>query len=202
MSIKCPILKPIVAAVCVTVMNTVPLAAQSLEVTRDAPTEQVAPDLQDEDALLAALLSAEKPAALRFDRQLQTLWSKSGSASADLLLKRGRDAMEVDKTRIAIEHLTALTDHAPDFAEGWHARASAYFAAELFGPALADLERALALNPRNYNAIFGLGTMLETFGDIKRAYEAYERVLALHPHHEDATNAAKRLGPQVQGTSL
>jgi len=202
MSNICPNLKPIVAAACMTVMYSVPLMAQSLEVTREAPSEQVAPDLQDEGALLAALADADKAAAQRFDRQLQSLWSKSGSASADLLLKRGRDAMEVDDTRVAIEHLTALTDHAPEFAEGWHARASAYFNAELFGPALADLERALALNPRNYNAIFGLGAMLETFGDKKRAYDAYERVLALHPHHEDATNAAKRLGPQVQGTSL
>ena len=32
--------------------------------------------------------------AILFDRQLQALWSQSGSASADLLLERGREALE------------------------------------------------------------------------------------------------------------
>ena len=37
----------------------------------------------------------------------------------DLLLERGRKAMSEGDTNTAIEHLTALTDHAPNFAEGW-----------------------------------------------------------------------------------
>lgn len=169
-----------------------------------APVETAEPqaDLQDEAALLAALAVADARESARLDRQLQALWSKSGSASMDLLLKRGRDALETDDPTAAIEHLTALTDHAPDFAEGWHARASAYFNVELFGPAVADLERALALNPNNYNAIFGLGAILETFGDTGRAYRAYQKALALHPHHEDAIKGVERLEPLVRGTSL
>ncbi len=158
---------------------------------------------QDEEALLAALAEAGSAAeANRYDRQLKALWSKSGSAAMDLLLKRGRDAMEVEDMRGAIEHLTALTDHAPDFAEGFHARASAYFHADLYGPAMLDLERALTLNPRNYNAIFGLGAILETFGDTQKAMAAYSHALRLHPHHEDATEAVKRLEPKVKGQSL
>ncbi len=120
----------------------------------------------------------------------------------DLLLRRGRDALEEGDTRAAIEHLTALTDHAPDFAEGWYARAQAFYAADLFGPAVADLEMALALNPNNYNAIFGLGAILEQFGDEERAYDAYSRVKSMHPHHEDVEAALERLESQVDGTAL
>lgn len=156
-------------------------------------------DLQDESLLLQRLEEAGEDEARSLDRQLQALWSKSGSASMDLLLKRGRDAMEVGNTRAAIEHLTALTDHAPDFAEGWHARAQAYFAAELYGPAVSDLEHALTLNPNNYNALFGLGAILELFGDPRGAWEAYSRVLAIHPHHEDVTKALERLRPEIEG---
>ena len=160
------------------------------------------PDLNDESALLSALAEADAPQALRLERQLLALWSKSGSASMDMLLKRGRDALEASDTRAAIEHLTALTDHAPDFAEGWHARASAYFEAGLYGPALADLERALLLNPNNYNAIIGLGAMFETFDDPERAYEAYQRAQAIHPHHEEVGKALERLKPEVEGKTL
>lgn len=201
-------LKCIVAAALAIVTYSIPVGAQVSD--PDAPqapvVEQAAPeaqaDLRDESALLAALAGADAVEAQRLDRQLQALWSKSGSASMDLLLKRGRDALDSEDTRAAIEHLTALTDHAPGFAEGWHARASAYFSAELFGPAVADLEHALVLNPNNYNAIFGLGAILETFGDKERAYQAYMRALALHPHHAEATKGRARLEPLVQGKSL
>jgi len=159
-------------------------------------------DETDESVLLNQLGEADPATALRLDRQLQAIWSKSGSASMDLLLKRGRDALEIDDVNVAIEHLTALTDHAPGFAEGWHARASAYYEAELFGPAMADLERTLALNPNNYNAIFGLGSILEIFGDEKRAYQAYQRVLAIHPHHEEVLSAVERLKRRVEGETL
>lgn len=189
MSIVHPKLKGIVAALALIVTYSIPLSAQTA-------------DSQDEAALLEALATAEPAAAKRLDRQIQALWSQSGSPSLNLLLKRGRDALEKEDIEAALEHLTALTDHAPEFAEGWHARASAYFAAELFGPAMADLERALSLNPNNYNAIFGLGAILETFGDEKRAYEAYQRALALHPHHENGTQAAERLKSRVEGKSL
>ena len=159
-------------------------------------------DLTDESELLEALAQADEAQALRLDRRLQALWSKSGSASADLLLKRGRDALEEDDTRAAIEHLTALTDHAPDFAEGWHARASAFFGADMYGLAAADLERTLALNPNNYNAIFGLGLILEALDRPEQAYEAYSRALAIHPHHEEVTKAVNRLKPHIAGKSL
>jgi tetratricopeptide (TPR) repeat protein len=166
------------------------------------PDLNAVPDSRDEAELLRQLADADEAGAKRIDRQLQALWSQSGSPAMDLLLKRGRDAMEVQDTRTAIEHLTALTDHAPEFAEGFHMRASAYFSAELLGPAIADLERALALNPNNYNAIYGLGAILETLGDEARAYQAYERVIALHPYHAEATAGIERLRIGIEGRAL
>lgn len=157
----------------------------------------------DEPALLAALAGADDAAeAARIDRQLQALWSKSGSAAMDLLLQRGRDALEAEELDAAIEHLTALTDHAPEFAEGWHTRATAYFGIGLLGPALEDLEHALALNPNNYNAIFGLGTIFETLGDERRAFEAYTRAASIHPFQDNIAEALERLRPSVQGKTL
>ena len=128
--------------------------------------------------------------------------AKSGSAAMDLLLKRGRDALAVGEFATAIDHLTALTDHAPDFAEGFHARATAYYRADLYGPALDDLETALALNPDNFNAIFGLGVLFEELGDSRRAAELYRRVLALNPHHENAEKALEQLKSEGIGRTL
>nr|WP_170616123.1 tetratricopeptide repeat protein [uncultured Ruegeria sp.] len=159
-------------------------------------------DSKDESVLLEQLAQSTPRQAISIDRQLQSLWSQSGSASADLLLERGREALEDGDVKAAIEHLTALTDHAPQFAEGWHARASAFFGIERFGMAAADLEHALSLNPNQYEAIYGLGLIFEMLDQPEKAYEAYSRALSIHPHHEEVTNAVNRLKPQIEGKAL
>ncbi len=182
-------LKGTVAALAVLVMFSGVSAAQQA-------------DSRDESQLLQQLAQSTPEQAIGLDRQLQALWSQSGSASADLLLERGRDALDEGDVDAAIEHLTALTDHAPDFAEGWHLRASAFFGLERFGMAAADLEYALTLNPNNYEAIYGLGLIFEIVGKPEQAFDAYSRALAIHPHHEEVTNAVNRLKPQVEGSAL
>ena len=152
--------------------------------------------------LLEQLRDAEASEALKIASQIKRNWARSGSASADLLLKRGSDALKAQKPKVAIEHLTALTDHAPDFAEGWHMRASALYQQEMYGPALDDLERTLALNPDHFDAIQGLGAIFEQLGDPKRAYEVYEQVLTIHPHHAAVLEAMKRLDVEVKGPAL
>ncbi len=189
MSVIHSVVKNIVAVVAAIVMYSLPLTAQVA-------------DSQDEAELLAALAAADPEEARRLDRQLQRLWDKSGSAAMDLLLRRGREALKDGDTRAAIEHLTALTDHAPDFAEAWNVRAMAYFQADLFGPALADLRHALVLNPNNYNAIIGLGAILEMFGQTESAYRAYLRAQAIHPHHEELTKSLDRLRSGIEGKAL
>lgn len=156
----------------------------------------------DIPALLEKLRTASEEEAKRAERDLERAWASSGSASMDLLLKRGRDALGAGEVKKAIEHFTALTDHAPDFAEGWNARATAYFQAGLFGPAMGDLERALALNPDNFNAIFGLGVMFQEMGDVRRAALLYRRVLTLNPHHENAADALSALKREGIGRTL
>ncbi len=152
--------------------------------------------------LLDQLRTASDVDAARIERDVQTAWSRSGSATMDLLLKRGRDAMREGDTMLAIEHLTALTDHAPDFAEGYHARAQAYFRADLYGPAVDDLEMTLALNPLQFNAIFGLGAIMQEYGNLHAAAELYHRVLEINPHHENAQKALDGLRRDGIGRTL
>ena len=81
-------------------------------------------------------------------------------------------------------------------------RATAFYQYDLYGPALGDLRKALVLNPDNYNAMFGFGVILEELGDTDRAYQAYLRVRAIHPHHSEVTTAIQRLENGVLGQSL
>lgn len=129
-------------------------------------------------------------------------WSRSGSAAMDLLLRRGEEALDRGDLDEAIGHLTALTDHAPDFAAGFYSRAAAYAMAGQFGPAIHDLARTLALEPRHFAALTQLGAMLEETGDPDRALAAYRASLAIHPHQQEAIDAAARLERQRRGTDI
>lgn len=152
---------------------------------------QQGPDRLDD--LFARLAQAEEESWEVIEAELDRLLATSGSPSMDLLLERGRQAMQDGRPGDAVEHLTALTDHAPEFAEGWYARATAHYLAGRVGPALADLQRALALEPRHYRAISGLAVILEETEQPRRALEVYRRALAIHPHAPDIKEAVARL---------
>lgn len=129
-------------------------------------------------------------------------WSKSGSPAMDLLLRRGKDAIAAGDLPAAIEHLTALTDHAPDFAEGWNARATAYFLAGQIGPSVSDIGRTLALNDHHFGALNGLGMILDELGEEEAAKRAYRASLAIHPHQDTIHQALERLEKKTTGTAL
>lgn len=154
------------------------------------------------DDLFARLKEADGRAATRIEREIWNEWSKSGSPAMDLLLQRGRDAMAEGRNEEAIEHLTALIDHDPAFAEGWNARATAYYNAGKFGPSIADIAQTLTLNPRHFGAMAGLGAILEELGKTERALEVYRAALAIHPHLQGVSEAVKRLEAKVAGTDL
>lgn len=162
--------------------------------------------LSEKDAQLSALFTQLADPELENWRQIESdiweLWGESGSSAMDFLLLRGRTALAAGDYTIAIDHLTALTDHAPDFAEGWNARATAYYHAKQYGPSVADIERTLALEPRHFGALVGLGAIFEELDYPKDALVAFRAALKVHPHRPDMINAIARLEKQVEGLEL
>lgn len=162
-----------------------PVPAQSLSAVAEREAEI--------DALLEELAQPDLRTWEAVEQKIFRLWSQSGSDTADLLLKRGQEAIEAEDYTTAIEHLTALIDHAPDFAEGWHTRATVFYNIGEYGLAMADIQRALALNPRHFGALMGVGIILEETGDYPLALRALRMASALNPHRENIREAIERL---------
>lgn len=154
------------------------------------------------DELFTRLQTADPQEAGRIERLIQIEWSKSGSPAMDLLLERGRQALSAGDVEVAIEHLTALTDHAPDFAEGWNALATAYYQAGEFGPSIEDIARTLTLNPRHFGALSGLGMIFEEIGESEKALEVYKAALDINPQMREVREAVERLESQTAGQDL
>lgn len=167
----------------------------------DQPTAEARlHEREDLDLLFRELAQPEGETWARAETDILRIWSRSGSAGIDLLAKRGETALDAGDLPAAIGHLTALTDHAPDYPNGWYLRGVAYYLSGNTGPAIADMARVLALDPRHFAALTQLGTMFEELGQDDRALEAYRASLKIHPHQQDAADAVTRLQEKNKGT--
>jgi tetratricopeptide (TPR) repeat protein len=152
--------------------------------------------------LYQKLSTSTQSESVSLEKEIRFLWQQSGSDVVDLILKRAQNAQNRLEHGLAAEHFTAVIELAPDFSPGWTGRASAYLALELHGPALADLQDALRLDPQNFEALTGLGVILEQLDAPELALRAYDEVLAIHPHLEQVINARSRVAKIVAGQPL
>ena len=81
------------------------------------------------------------------------------------LLKRIDQAIEAHDEETARTIAEKLTEIAPDFAEGWHRRATLAAEKDDFQDAIDSLRRVLALQPKHFIAMAELGQILEEFDD-------------------------------------
>ncbi|MEM1431362.1 MAG: tetratricopeptide repeat protein [Pseudomonadota bacterium] len=183
-------------------MSAAALLASACFVAGSQAAAQSGPDTEEIDRLFEELAKPEQPGWQQIEEAIALEWSKSGSASMDLLLQRGREALTEGEFETALEHLTALTDHAPDFAEAWNSRATVFFRMELYGLALDDISRALALEPRHFGAMIGLATILRELEMEEEALEVLRRTQELHPHRPTVKEGIEALSSRLEGEAL
>lgn len=156
----------------------------------------------DLGVLYDQLKTASDTDAPRVEAEIEAAWQQSGSAAMDLLLQRGQEALAGGDTGTAIEHFSALIDHAPDFAEAYNSRAAAFYQQGDFGQAIDDVAHVLTLDPQHFTAITGLATMLEAMDRPEDALEAYRMALAIHPHLGGGQETVERLKAETAGQEI
>ena len=168
------------------------------------PARPTAPATGQEAArLLERLAKAESAGeARRIERQIQDLWSHSGSATADLLLERSAKLLEEEEMEKAKELLEKLTTIAPKFAEAWYQRASIAARMDDYEEAVTSLRQVLLLQPKHFIAMAELGAILEEFGDKDKALEAYRQAAVVNPFIEGLEDRIRELSRDVEGQGI
>ena len=138
------------------------------------------------DSLYEKLSSSDAKTAKIVELEIKLLWARSGSASIDLLFRKGEEAFQVKDYEAAFGHYSAVVEFAPDFPMGWYARSLIYSILGYYGPALSDLEKALILDPHNFSAIIELSRLFAKLGRPDLSHIALDRVLKIHPNFEAA----------------
>ncbi|GJD78757.1 hypothetical protein GCM10007886_12340 [Methylobacterium gregans] len=155
------------------------------------------------DELFGRLREAEddeeaKGIAKLIERRLD----RSGSATADLLTDRARQAMSAKDFALAAELMDRVTALEPAWSEGWNRRATVFWLLSDKQGAVADLQRALVLEPRHFEAWAALGRIYLSMDDKTRALSAFRRAAALYPRMAKVKDAIDRLAPDVDGRDL
>lgn len=90
----------------------------------------------------------------------------------------------------------------PNFAEAWNRRATLYFIMGQFGKSRADIAQTLAIEPRHFGALAGLGLIEMHLQNYEAALLAYEEAAAIHPHMGEVNDIIVRLQDKVRGLAL
>jgi tetratricopeptide (TPR) repeat protein len=159
--------------------------------------------MQNLDFLFGALkVAPDEESAKAISDRIWGVWLGSGGDTTNLLISRVRTAIEKKEFDLAIQLLDSIIEFKPEYVEGWNQRATVYFMKKDYTRALADLAQALAREPRHFGALFGVGVIMQEFGDDKRALDVYRRALELDPHMKRVPELVKTLSEKVDGRDI
>lgn len=168
----------------------------------DAKAPEPKKVLSEEDLFAQLAKAQSREDAKPLEEKLLAMFRASGSASVDLLMNRAEVAAAAHDKKMARKILDSVTAIAPDYAEGWHARAVLETDSGDDTAALVSLQKVVALNPRQFNALSELAGMLEDYGDKAGALKLYRRALALDPQLEGIERHMRGLAREVEGQDI
>jgi tetratricopeptide (TPR) repeat protein len=173
----------------------------------DPPSPSTRPPRNDRmhnlDFLFGALkVAPDEDSAKAIADRIWGVWIGSGGDTTNLLISRVRTAIESKDFDLAIQLLDSMIEFKPEYVEAWNQRATVYYMKKDYTRALADLAQVLAREPRHFGALFGVGVIMQEFGDDRRALDVYKRALELDPHMKRVPDLVKTLSEKVEGRDI
>ncbi len=146
--------------------------------------------------------SGSEAEAESLSEQIARVWSRSGSDTLDLLMDRVQQAAKTEDSDTALDILDSVLALKPDWAEAYNRRAAVHFQRKDMDGAMRDLRQALALEPRHFQALAGVGMIFQQGGEEKRALAAFREALKLNPYLKGVRQAAERLAVEHDGQGI
>lgn len=192
----------VISLVALTALSSVSLAAPSG--SADSSGDKASLSSQSMDQLFTTLAKpGDDATGAAVEAELERRWRDSGSDTIDLLMAWATEAIATKNFPRAFDYLDAVTTLKPDYVEGWNRRATLFFLQDDYGKALSDLEKVLALEPRHFGALAGLGMILNEIDRKKEALLALQKAIAIDPYLDDQVrDTIKTLQPEIDGREI
>jgi tetratricopeptide (TPR) repeat protein len=155
------------------------------------------------DALFYTLKTSEISGELQeAEVNIWAIWFESGRDEVDRLMEEGGVAMQSGQLPQAEEKYSQVVKMAPRFSEGWNRRATVRYYRQDYEGSIEDIRQTLALEPRHFGAIWGLGMILGRDRDFSGAITAFERLLEIKPNSRDAKPRIELLKQELNKSSV
>jgi tetratricopeptide (TPR) repeat protein len=159
------------------------------------------------DARLPGLFSklasaANVEDAFEIEQRIWGIWTSHDDVKIDALMVAGQSRMVPGEYPESLAIFNRIISEAPDFAEGWNKRATLlYLMGDLEG-SVRDIESTLALEPKHFGALAGLGLIYRAINKPESALKAFEKVLEISPQSLGARLHIKQLRAELRGEKL
>lgn len=127
---------------------------------------------------------------------------RSGSDTADLVMQRAVTAMDAKDYPTATDLLDKVIVLQPGWAEAWNKRATVRYLVEDDTGSMADIGHVLALEPRHFGALSGMGLILHRNGEDKAALTVLRRAAGINPQDAQVKTMVNELVHAVEGSEL
>ena len=152
------------------------------------------------DVLFAQLQASRNAASARtIVERIWECWIHHDDPDIRALMDRGLRDIEQGRYDQALKAFDEVLERDPDFAEAWNKRATVRYLAGHYAGSVRDIKRVLALEPRHFGALSGLGTIYLIIANDRGALDAFEAVLALNPHLDGVRRQVEALRETLGG---
>lgn len=133
---------------------------------------------------------------------LNRVWLQSGSDTADLLMGRAVTAMDGKDYQTAESILDKLVTLQPGWAEAWNKRATVRYLRDEDPGSMFDIGRTLAIEPRHFGALSGMGIILHRNGQDRSALTVLRKAAAINPQDRAVKSLIDQIAPDVDGHDI
>lgn len=155
------------------------------------------------DVLFEALRYSDTIQSARtIEGQIWEIWAQTDDDDASQLYDRGTFAMANHDLQGAVETFSELIELDPEFAEAWNKRATVYYLQGRFDESVSDIQFTLALEPRHFGALSGLGLIMMRQDRHELAIKSFEKAIEIHPHLPAAKAHIELLETMLDGRPL
>jgi tetratricopeptide (TPR) repeat protein len=154
------------------------------------------------NALFEKLKTGSDEEARVIERQIWQIWVEHKNPEIVRLMQHGMAALSEDDAQEALDSFGQVVRADKNFAEGWNKRATVEFVMGDFDASVADIERTLALEPRHFGALSGLGQIYLATNKKALALKALRAALAVDPHLDGVREKVDELKKEVEGNPI
>ena len=160
------------------------------------PADQT--DVRLETLFITLSSNSDKQVIRSTENQIWEIWFAHPNSDVERLMQIGVQRMNANRHSEAMIIFSQLIENFPDYAEAWNRRATLHYILGNYQESIGDIERVLSLEPRHFGALSGLGLVYLQLGQLRKAKEAFEDLIKVHPNSPNARENLRRVNEDLR----